>query len=103
MPDRVHSGSAGLRDRSNIELMINRRINGFDGYGIPQILNDIDGQGRGLQAKASYSMLLSRKTSNSAASPSHQRAQQRMLEQPLLVHYSKDFKFTPAKTPEAKK
>jgi hypothetical protein len=35
MPDRVHSGSAGLRDRNNIELMINRRINGYDGYGIP--------------------------------------------------------------------
>ena len=59
MPDRVHSGSAGLRNRNNIELMINRRINGYDGYGIPQILNDIDGQNKGLQSKASYYMLLS--------------------------------------------
>jgi hypothetical protein len=32
--DRVHSGSAGLRKNSNIELMINRRINGWDSYGI---------------------------------------------------------------------
>jgi len=36
MPDRVHSGSAGLRNNSNIELMINRRIGGYDAYGVAE-------------------------------------------------------------------
>lgn len=48
MPDRVHSGSAGLKNKSNIELMINRRINGYDKYGVAEALNDVDQNGIGL-------------------------------------------------------
>ena len=56
MTDRSQSGSAGLRGNSNIELMQNRRIGGWDAYGIPEKLDDLDGQGRGVQIKASYFM-----------------------------------------------
>lgn len=31
-----------MRNKSNIELMINRRTIGWDGYGIPESLNDLD-------------------------------------------------------------
>jgi hypothetical protein len=48
MTDRSQSGSAGLRGNSNIELMQNRRIGGWDAYGIPEKLDDLDGQGRGV-------------------------------------------------------
>lgn len=56
MNDRVHSGSAGIRKNRNIELMINRRINGWDSYGIGQSLNDIDSNQRGIEVKATYFM-----------------------------------------------
>jgi hypothetical protein len=56
MTDRVHSGSAGLRKNRNIELMINRRINGWDAYGIGQSLNDVDSNMRGIEVKATYYM-----------------------------------------------
>jgi hypothetical protein len=42
MTEQCHSGSAGMRNKSNIELMINRRTIGWDGYGIPESLNDLD-------------------------------------------------------------
>jgi hypothetical protein len=56
MTDRVHSGSAGLRKNRNIELMINRRINGWDAYGIGQSLNDVDSNMRGIEVKGTYYM-----------------------------------------------
>jgi hypothetical protein len=42
------AGSGGLRDRRNIELILNRRINGFDNYGIPEKLDEKDINGKGL-------------------------------------------------------
>jgi hypothetical protein len=48
MPDRAQAGSAGMRQNRNIELMQNRRHNGFDNYGIPKPLNDEDSKQRGV-------------------------------------------------------
>jgi len=87
MVDRSQAGSAGLRNGSNIELMQNRRINGYDGYGVTEALNDRDAEGRGYQIKASYRMQIFDRTK-----PSQQRSVQKSIEQPLVVHYSKDFK-----------
>lgn len=42
MTDRTYSGSAGLRDHKNIEIMINRRMAGMDSYGVNEILNEKD-------------------------------------------------------------
>ncbi len=42
MNEKCESGSAGLRKNSNIELMINRRIIGWDNYGMPERLDDLD-------------------------------------------------------------
>jgi len=39
----------GLRGGRNIELMQNRRINGWDGYGVPELLDDLDDKNRSLQ------------------------------------------------------
>jgi hypothetical protein len=36
--------------------MINRRINGWDAYGIGQSLNDVDSNMRGIEVKATYYM-----------------------------------------------
>ncbi len=36
--------------------MINRRINGWDAYGIGQSLNDVDSNKRGIEVKATYYM-----------------------------------------------
>ena len=42
MNEKSESGSAGLRKNSNIELMINRRMIGWDYYGMPERLDDIN-------------------------------------------------------------
>lgn len=92
MPNRVQSGSAGLRNGRNIELMQNRRIDGWDGYGLLELMNDFDGQNRSLQVQANYFMEIS--NFKAPAAPSHQRIQQKSMEQPVLVYYSKDFNLT---------
>lgn len=56
LTDRSQAGSAGHRNSSNIELMQNRRHNGYDGYGVPRPVNDEDFQMRGMQIKATYQM-----------------------------------------------
>lgn len=56
MSDRSQSGSAGLRGGRNVELMQNRRINGYDAYGVPQSLDDRDNFNNGLEIKATYYM-----------------------------------------------
>lgn len=56
MPDRTMAGSAGLRNGSNIELMQNRRINGHDGYGISEPLDDKNQFNAGLSIQAKYFM-----------------------------------------------
>mmetsp|Transcript_4442 Transcript_4442/g.6557 ORF Transcript_4442/g.6557 Transcript_4442/m.6557 type:complete len:331 (-) Transcript_4442:54-1046(-) len=95
MTDRTQSGSAGLRQNRNIELMQNRRINGWDAYGITEKLDDLDHEGRGLQIKASYYMQIFKKDHmQDGVSPSKQREQQRIMEQPILIQYSKDFKIS---------
>ena len=48
MPDRVQSGSAGLRGGRNIELIQNRRVNGWDGYGVFEFLNDLDDKNKSM-------------------------------------------------------
>ena len=48
MPDRVQSGSAGLRGGRNIELIQNRRLNGWDGYGVFEFLNDLDDKNKSM-------------------------------------------------------
>ena len=98
MPDRVQSGSAGLRNGRNIELIQNRRIDGWDGYGVLDVLNDRDAQNRSLVVQANYFMEISQ--IKGAAAPSHQRAQQKSMEQPVLVYYSKDFHLTGPPPPE---
>jgi len=47
MPDKPMGGSAGLRDRRNIELMHARRVRKYDGHGNSDELNDLDALGRG--------------------------------------------------------
>ncbi len=56
MTEHCHGGSAGLRYNSNIELMINRRLVGYDNYGLPERLNDVDQNSLGLQINSSYYM-----------------------------------------------
>lgn len=56
MTDRTEAGSAGLRGGRNIELMQNRRINGYDAYGVPQSLDDRDQFSNGIEIKATYYM-----------------------------------------------
>jgi len=87
MTDRAQAGSAGHRGQKNIELMQNRRHNGFDNYGLFAPLNDKDSSKRGIQIKATYQMQIFR-SSNTTSS---QRKMQRIIDQPLLVSYSKDF------------
>ncbi len=95
MTDRAQSGSAGLRQNRNIELMQNRRINGWDAYGITEKLDDLDHQGRGLQIKASYYMqIFNRDQTKDGVSLSQQREQQRIIDQPILIQYCKDFKMS---------
>lgn len=91
MPDRPQAGSAGLRGNKNIELMQNRRHNINDYYGVTEPLNDVDSEHRGIQIKASYQMQIfyTNKTNGSA-----QRKMQRVIDQPLLVSYSNDFKLS---------
>ena len=48
MSEQSQGGSAGLRYNSNIEMMINRRIIGFDNYGMPESLSDVDNNNFGL-------------------------------------------------------
>lgn len=98
MTDRAQSGSAGLRGNRNIELMQNRRINGYDAYGVPQSLDDRDNFNNGLEVKATYFMqIFDRKKVDTAkgkgGSLSKQREQQLQMEQPILLQYSKEFKF----------
>lgn len=65
MTDRAQAGSAGLRGGRNIELMQNRRINGYDAYGVPQSLDDKDSFNNGLEVKATYLMqIFDRKKTN---------------------------------------
>ena len=67
MPDRSQAGSAGLRNGTNIELMQNRRINGYDAYGIFENLDDKDSSGHGIPIRASYFMqIFNRETGKSA-------------------------------------
>lgn len=96
MPDRPQAGSAGLRGNKNIELMQNRRHNMNDYYGVTEPLNDVDSAHRGIQIKASYQMQIfyHNKTDSSA-----QRKMQRVIDQPLLVSYSNDFKLSKAYEP----
>jgi hypothetical protein len=49
MTDRTYSGSAGLRDHRNIEIMINRRMAGQDYYGVDEILSETDIFGNGIE------------------------------------------------------
>ena len=42
MTEKSEGGSAGLRNNSNIELMINRRTVGWDNFGMPERLDDLD-------------------------------------------------------------
>jgi len=71
--------------------MQNRRHNGFDNYGIPKPLNDEDSKQRGVQIKATYQMQIFR---TKKGDHSAQRKMQRMIDQPLVVSYSKDFELT---------
>lgn len=48
MNDRSQGGSAGLRDRRNIELMQHRRGKQFDHYGVFEPANELDQWGRGV-------------------------------------------------------
>lgn len=48
MTEQCQGGSAGMRNKSNIELMINRRTVGWDGYGISESLNDLDQNQNGI-------------------------------------------------------
>lgn len=97
MTDRAQSGSAGLRGGRNVELMQNRRIKGYDAYGVPQSLDDRDSFNNGLEVKATYLMqIFDHKKSDTKSKTgilSKQREQQLMLEQPILLQYSKEFKF----------
>lgn len=83
MTERSQGASAGMRLRKNIEVMHQRRyrrsnssLDKTDG------LNDMDGQGRGLQIKENYYMQIS------TVGKSKQRELQRQIDQPLLLHYS---------------
>ena len=96
MPDRSQAGSAGLRNGSNIELMQNRRINGYDAYGIFENLDDKDSSGHGIPIRASYFMQIFNRDKNSA-----QRAKQRELEQPILINYSNKFQRSNTPKPRA--
>lgn len=46
--DRTQGGSAGLRNRKNIELMQQRRGKKWDHYGVFEPINDLDQWGRGV-------------------------------------------------------
>ena len=50
------AGSAGMRNSSNIELMQNRRIIGYDNYGVPESLDDVNKFDKGLSIQAKYFM-----------------------------------------------
>ena len=84
--------------------MQNRRIDGWDGYGVLDLLDDLDDKNRSLQVQANYFMEISNFKGGPA--PSLQRAQQKSMEQPVLVYYSKDFNLTnlpqQANAPQAK-
>jgi len=75
MTDRAMAGSAGLRGNSNIELMQNRRIIGYDGDGVAQSLDDRDSFNNGIEVKATYYMqILDRtKTNQNGGTLSKQR------------------------------
>ena len=58
MNDRAMAGTAGLRSRNNVELMFQRRDKLGDGMFKGMPLNELDAQGRGIQVKANFRMLI---------------------------------------------
>lgn len=86
--DRSQGGSAGLRERRNIELMQHRRFKKSDYYGVFEPDNDLDKWGRGIQVLSSYYMMLHDHNKNGS---SKQREIQKKIDQPFLTFYAKDY------------
>jgi lysosomal alpha-mannosidase len=92
MNDRSQGGSAGLRQRRNIEMMQHRRFKNSDYYGVFEPDNDLDQWGRGIQVLSSYFMMIHNYDKNGT---SRQREVQRKIDQPLLEFYTRDYKLSP--------
>jgi|TARA_B110000305_G_scaffold240656_1_gene311962 lysosomal alpha-mannosidase len=65
--DRSQGGSAGLRERRNIELMQHRRFKKSDYYGVFEPDNDLDKHGRGIQVLSSYYLMLNDHNKNGSS------------------------------------
>lgn len=92
MTDRSQAGSAGLRDQSNIEMILQRRHNTHDEDGLGNTLldeRDPNQPSAGLKVSATYWMQISQFTSTNSTSA--QRIVQNQLEKPLLQYFIKDY------------
>lgn len=89
MTQRSQGASAGMRMKKNIEIMHQRRYvrSNSSRYAATgeNNLNDLDSDGKGLQIREQYYMQIS------SVGKSKQRALQRRIDQPLVVHYSQGY------------
>ena len=56
MSDQPRGGTVGIRSHKNIEIMQNRRMAGYDTYGIAQAYDDRDDLNNGLVTEGNYYM-----------------------------------------------
>ena len=71
MTDRSQAGSAGLRDQSNIEMILQRRHNTHDNDGLGNTLldeRDPNDKGTGLKVSATYWMQVSQYSNSNSTS-----------------------------------
>ena len=87
MNDRAQGGSADLTNKAQIEIMQHRRGAFDDGKGVQEFLNETDSSGRGLSVTARYFVHIF----NFKQSPSKQREQQILIDQPIIYKFGFDF------------
>ena len=93
MTEQSHGGSAGLRNKANIEIIHQRRAK-RDKKNVfaPNGLNELDKNGRGVQVSTTYHLQISDVTNQyNVEKRSEQRPLQRRLDQPLLKYFSMDY------------
>lgn len=82
MNSRTQGGSVLKNGR--LELMQNRRMNGEDGKGVGEALNETDSAGNGMSVPATYYVQLF----NFAQRESLQRTMQQRMDQPAMYFFS---------------
>ena len=83
MNDRAQGGSADVSGKAQIEIMQHRRLANDDNKGVIEQLNETDSDGFGVKVTAKYYMQIF----DFLQSPSKQRNQQILIDQPLVYNF----------------